>query len=119
MSLILTAIMAIETPHGELVGDGGRSLGRLQITAACVRDVNRIYHRSFRHRDALYESRAREIATLYLRHYRRQPYSVGQVAQIWNAGPDAVRLGQAVDYGRRVEQEYWRLAGEQMKGVKP
>lgn len=87
-------IKHVETDNRpNIVGDGGKAFGALQIHKICVDDVNRMYGTNYSHSDALDTTCAKEIFKLYLqagiRRYKRvygdEP-TEGQVVRMWNGG---------------------------------
>ena len=94
-------------------GDGGRALGPLQIHAAVVQDVNRIYGWRFRHQDARNPAIARAICYGYLKHWGDRlphPPTPQDYARIWNGGPNGWKKPSTLRYWERVEQALRRAA---------
>ena len=109
--LKLVAVLAMVESGGDhaAVGDGGRSVGHLQIGRAVIEDVNRIYHTDFGPPDAKDRRRATLICLLYLKHWgKRYELKTGRVAEpevlarIWNGGPNGWHKPTTIEYGRRV-----------------
>ena len=114
-SLLLTAIMAVETGGCvnplEAVGDDGRSVGCLQIQEAVIEDVNRVYDTSFESKDRLSQGASFRIAQLYLSHWGKvyerktgKKATVEVLARIWNGGPNAYKKTGKVKSNL---DEYW------------
>ena len=95
-TLLLILIMVESGGNPEAIGDNGKALGVLQIHAAYVEDVNRIYGTTYKHQDALCRDTSIEIATLYLSYYGsperlgRNP-TVRDLALIHQGGPNGYR----------------------------
>jgi hypothetical protein len=106
---LIPALIAIESGGDpNAVGDGGRSLGILQIQAAVVRDVNAWYGMHFRHEDALAAGYARSICRAYLLRWAtekrlgRQP-TFEDLARIWNGGPNGYKKRATIGYWEKVK----------------
>jgi hypothetical protein len=94
-------------------GDGGRAVGPGHITAVVVRDANRICRlRGLNERFTLdcrrSEERSWRMFKLFCEHYGARDAEAA--ARIWNAGPDALRRGQAFAYWRKVKALMGRAA---------
>jgi hypothetical protein len=89
LETVIAALIQVES-HGlaTAVGDGGLSLGLLQIQAGVVEDVNRIYGAHYKDEDALIPWKAVLICKLYLRHYCGSNATAEQYARTWNGGPN-------------------------------
>ncbi len=90
-------IIGIESGGNNMaVGDGGRSIGPLQIQAAVVADVNRRFKTSFTHAGMTNRADAVAVFDRYLWIYA-QPQRIGRDvtdedrARIWNGGPNGWR----------------------------
>lgn len=114
VSVFLAVLADIESnndPHAK--GKNGE-LGIYQISAICVQDVNRIYHTQFTHVEMRDPEKAKAVCLLYLSHYAerfrrdtgRDP-SAGDLARIWNGGPDGAFKEATADYGTRFVGAYW------------
>jgi len=114
---LLAALMMVESGGDPAVrdGDGGRAVGVLQITAACVRDVNRYSGATYRWpQDCRDMDKSRRIAAIYLTEYgtRRGKLTARDLALIWNRGPRGARRGDPGGYWRKVERELAQLNRE-------
>ena len=96
---LMVLLLQLESGGDNLaVGDGGRSHGCLQISAAVVQDVNDHYNTKYDRQDAYNRQRSQEICGLYLlrwgRQYERETgmkASPEVLARIWVGGPDGWR----------------------------
>ena len=90
---LLAILLAQESPNGEMVGDHGRAVGRLQITQAAVDDVNQYTGLHF----TLIQMRDLEIAKFvcytWLAHYEPlverkfgRALNDRDRARLWNRG---------------------------------
>lgn len=111
--LILSLLPALSTVESNnninAIGDNGRSVGCLQISAACVEDVNRIYHTAYTLEDRRNAVQSRRIAQAYLTHYgnayeRRtgKKPTAEVLARIWNGGPKGYEKSATLPYWRKV-----------------
>lgn len=108
---IIPALVQVES-HGNIraVGDGGRSLGQLQISKEVVADVNRLTGSTYRHTDAFNPAKANAICKAYLEHYAtvgrlgREP-TYQDLARIWNGGPDGHRKASTLRYWWKVSSQ--------------
>lgn len=107
LTLLIVAIIAVES--GGDWGTAGRNgeIGGMQITAACVADVNRILGEDkFTHEDAANPHKAAQIFVIYTDHYlRRKPAGMSSIearARIWNGGPDGASKPETAAYAHRV-----------------
>ena len=96
MQLII-ALIAVETgghPNpSQAIGDGGSSVGILQISKAVVDDVNNFYGYHYTYDDRYDVESSVEICTFYLKywgkHYTRKtgkPATARIYAMLWNGG---------------------------------
>ena len=77
----------------DVVGDGGRAYGVVQIHNICVQDINRLYGTSYTHKQAFDRHTAKEMFMLYIRagiklfrkKHSRMP-SEGEIVRMWNGG---------------------------------
>jgi hypothetical protein len=105
---LIPALIQVES-GGDIraVGDGGRSLGFLQISKEVVADVNRVTGSRYRHADAFDPLKAKAICKAYLAHYAapgrlgREP-TFADLARIWNGGPNGHRKDATIYYWRKV-----------------
>lgn len=105
---LLLAISSVESGHdASAIGDGGRSVGRMQIGRAVLADVNRRHGTRYQPADRLDPSKSLVIARLYLATYCTperlgRPVTQEDAARIWNGGPDGWRQPGTAAYWRRV-----------------
>jgi soluble lytic murein transglycosylase-like protein len=106
-SALLAALIAVESGgNNQAVGDNNRSIGCLQITEACVRDVNRIYGTHYRWpNDCFDRKKSVEICVAYLRHYGGKSKSLEKAARQWVGGPQGHRKPETRPYWKRVQQQ--------------
>lgn len=106
-SALLAALIAVESGGDcKAIGDKGRSIGCLQITSACVADVNRIYGTHYRWPDDCFDRKSSiEICVAYLTHYGGKSKSLEKVARQWNGGPKGHRNPETIAYWRKVKQQ--------------
>jgi hypothetical protein len=92
------------TPAGEY--------GILQITEACVQDVNRVYGTKYIIEDALDPTMAKGICVLYLMHYGRSEripdVTYEQLARMWNGGPNGHKKPSTEFYWTKVLEAGFR-----------
>ena len=95
MSIIIAALIQVES-GGDLsaVGDGGKSVGCLQIGIAVIDDVNRVYKTNYTANDRYSLKKSKEICAMYLMHYEANYHYVTRkeatpevLALMWNMGP--------------------------------
>lgn len=94
-ALLIAALIQIESAgNDQAIGDGGRSVGCLQISMAVIQDVNRVYGRHFLPIDQFNRRKSMEICKLYLMHwganYERRTGlapTLQVLGRIWNGGP--------------------------------
>jgi hypothetical protein len=103
---LLAALIAVESGGDcRAIGDQGRSIGILQITEACVRDVNRIYGIHYRWPDDCFDRKSSvEICVAYLNWYGGKSKSLEKSARIWNGGPKGHRNAETLAYWRKVKK---------------
>ena len=77
----------------EVIGDGGKAFGVLQIHRGAVLDVNRFYGTNYQHIEMLQEDCAEEVYHLYtkmgIERYRKRTGaypSEKRIVQMWNFG---------------------------------
>lgn len=110
VSVSAALLMALHGAEADLrpnppPGDRGKALGVLQIRVEVIKDVNRVYHTRYVHRDALDPKKSFEICRLYLgywgkhytKHTGKQPTNE-VYARIWNGGPDGWKEKQTRKY---------------------
>lgn len=97
------ALHQVETSGrtGAIIGDGGRSLGPLQISRACFAD-SRV---AGRYEQVAELPFARRVAESYLQRYARAAWDAGDVdtlARVWNGGPAGARKAATLAYATKV-----------------
>jgi soluble lytic murein transglycosylase-like protein len=107
---LLAALIAVESGGDcRAIGDQGRSIGILQITEACVADVNRIYGTHYRWPNDCFDRKSSvEICVAYLTHYGGKSKSLEKAARQWNGGPKGHRKPETRPYWQRVKQQLER-----------
>jgi soluble lytic murein transglycosylase-like protein len=103
-NLIAALIMVESGGDPAAVGDRGRALGVLQIHAAVVQDVNRIYGTQYTHAAARVPRHAKRICQLYLMHHAGRQPTAERAARTWNGGPGGPRKAATFFYWRKVQQ---------------
>lgn len=102
---LVPALIQIESSgRDNAVGDGGRALGPLQVSASVVEDVNRIYRTSYTHKEMFDRKKATDVCQKYLAFYGSErflgrPPTTEDYARIWNGGP--------AGWKRKATQKYW------------
>lgn len=79
--------------RSQVIGDGGRAYGIVQIHKICVADINRLYGTSYAHKQAFEESIAKRMFMLYMsagvrmfkKRYCRSP-TESEIVRMWNGG---------------------------------
>lgn len=112
-TLLIGALAAVEDATTG-TGDGGRAHGPLQIHAAVVADVNRIYGQHFTLSDARNADRAAQMCQMYLAYFASparlgRRASVEDLARIWNGGPRGCQKHATREYAQRVRNVYTDL----------
>lgn len=93
-------MMYHESTYGQNpVGDGGASVGVLQIQKSFVDHLNKVCNTNFTYEDRYSNDKAIEMFITYQEHYNPTK-DLEIAARIWNAG-----VTGALEYGRG--QEYW------------
>lgn len=121
--VLISAIMTVETGgHPDplnAVGDGGASIGCLQIQRAVIQDVNRVYGTDYTVLDRRRKRESFEICQLYLTYwgevYERKTGKAPTFetyARIWNGGAYGWKKTGVVK-GRL--DEYWAKVENQIK----
>lgn len=111
---IIMALIAVESGgNNQAIGRNAAGqpveYGCLQITKACVEDVNRILGAEIYSfpKDCLDRGKSVEMLKIYLGHYAtkerlgREP-DIQDLARIWNGGPDGYKEPETKDYWRKV-----------------
>ena len=130
MSLTLVfflALAAVETPQclceGDMYcfcsGDGGASLGKYQIQACYVKDVNRIYRINppYKHEDVYHIDTAEEIIELYIGYWGHESVmgrrsDMRDRVRIHNGGYDGWSEPETFNYWMRFWYELERIEDE-------
>jgi len=108
-AILIAALIQVESGGNDrAIGDGGRSLGCLQISDVVVADVRRITGRWVSRTDAWSRQKSIRICVDYLSHYatrERLGYEprMEDMARIWNGGPNGWRKDSTRDYWRKVQ----------------
>jgi len=107
---LLAALIFVESGgNNKAIGDEGWSIGCLQITEICVRDVNRIYGTHYRWPHDCFDRKSSiEICVAYLAHYGGKSKSLEKAARQWNGGPKGHRSPETISYWRKVKQQLER-----------
>ena len=113
MAILVAALIQVESGGNcNAVGDGGNSVGCLQIQVAVIQDVNRIYGRHYLPSDRHNKRKSEEICRLYLMHYgKNYERKTGKKAtpevlsRCWNGGPMGWRKSATVKYWEKVKRE--------------
>lgn len=122
--LLFNSIAYVESGHNpDAVGDGGRSIGVVQIHEVVVADVNRIVgRRAYLSTDRLSQQKSFEIFQLYTQYWAEQyvrrtgdsrfqdpRQRVELIARIWNGGPNGM--------DKPVTRAYWRKVQAQLAAL--
>jgi hypothetical protein len=67
IELAVNRILILEGANCNTIGDSGKSYGCFQITKDCVKDVNRRFGTTYRHKDMFDSAKGRKVAYLYLK----------------------------------------------------
>lgn len=109
LAILIPALITVETgDRWHVVGAAGER-GGLQITTACIEDVNRIYGTKFEQEDAHDPEKAKTICKLYLRHWGAKARlgrdaTLEDLARLWNGGPAGYRKDSTVPYWLKVKK---------------
>ena len=108
---LIDALIEVES-HGrdDAVGDGGKSIGCLQIQKAVVDDVNFYFpNADFEYDDRWDRNCSRAICRLYLSHWgdvyesrSRTAPSDEVLSRIWNGGPEGYKRPETISYWIKV-----------------
>lgn len=106
-ALLLSCLIAVESGgNARAVGDGGRSIGILQISKGCVDDVNRIYGTRYRWPDDCWDpKKSMAICTLYIHEHAGREAGAERMARTWNGGPSGPKKQSTLRYWYRVKSE--------------
>lgn len=108
-TLLLSALIQVESGGNDLAKGRHGELGALQIKPILVRDVNRIMGTSYAHQQVTNRAVSTFIATAYLAHYGKN-LSDESLARIWQGGPTGLRKSSTRAYSRRVMRELNRIS---------
>ena len=105
--LISTLIQVESNGNNEAIGDNGKAYGCLQIWSIVVRDVNRVYHTKYTHKQMFDRYTSCEVTELYLmywgKHYEKKTGKKATneiLARIHNGGPQG--------YKKEATKKYWK-----------
>jgi len=105
----MTAIALVETGGNDFkVGKDGE-LGRLQTKKIVVDDIYRIYGIKYNHRSCTDYHVSQIIFYLYINYYltkNKLPFTVENIALLWNGGPD---MDGSKQYVKKVKKKYKEL----------
>ena len=114
---LIVAIIQVESGGNMMaVGDNGKAYGCMQIHAAYVEDVNRIWGTKFVHEDAFDKVAAIEMFLIYTGHYgvkledkldRKATFE--DLARIHNGGPNGWKKDSTKKYWEKVQQAHQQL----------
>lgn len=112
------AVRLWETPAGELIGDGGSSVGRYQIQKIAVDEINRVCHTHFTY--AQRRRKGKEMFMVYAKYlHETRGYDAKQIYQTWNAGDNAVKNNESETRGDIVMVIYDKiLAGDNESAIR-
>jgi hypothetical protein len=103
---LIDALIQVESSgRDHVVGDEGSAIGPLQVHAAVVADVNRLYGTKYTHREMRNRAKAIEVCNKYLSFYGSEkqlgrPPTPEDLARIWNGGP--------AGWKRKATEGYWQ-----------
>lgn len=102
---LLAALILVESNgNPSAIGDNGRAVGILQITEACVMDVNRLCGTNFKWpADCLDPETSKVICALYLAKRGGGNASDERLARCWNGGPRGHLKSKTLPYWRKVQ----------------
>ena len=109
IALLILVLPQLETPHGVKDNVAEGAIGRYQIRAIFVRDVNRILGQElYTHEDARRDGLARNMIRIYLTHYGAayekrtgKKVTLQKLARMFNGGPMGWRKKATSGYGMR------------------
>ena len=104
---LLLALIAVESGGDpRAIGDEGRAIGVLQIGAAVVLDVNRVYGTRYKWPTDCYNARTSAVICVqYLKLYTEPDDSDEVLARKWNGGPSGHRKPSTLKYWQKVKQQ--------------
>lgn len=105
---IIEKLMLIETNGVDLVGDGGRALGCLQIHPIAVKEYNLTYGTDYKHKQMMDKETSVEVCIgllnkgidMYKKKYSKEP-SEEDIVRMWNGG---IYDG----YKKQSTKKYWK-----------
>lgn len=114
---LILAIIQVESGNNMMaVGDNGKAYGCMQIHAAYVKDVNRIWGTNFNHNDAFDKMAAMEMFLIYTRHYAdkmedklNRTATFEDLARIHNGGPNGWKKQSTKKYWAKVQEAHKQL----------
>jgi len=108
ITLILAMIQVESGGRNYAVGDEGRSLGCLQLTASYVQDASEHANKDWVHKDAFNRRKAIDITLAYMDRYAtkerlgREP-TAQDIARIHNGGPNGWRKKSTLPYWEKIK----------------
>ena len=126
LNALIFALAIVESGNNDsAIGDEGKALGRLQIHACVVQDVNQIYGTDYiHHPDYLFDQEtSEEICRKYLVYWGahhegrtglKSTYEV--YARIWNGGPRGNTKSKTDNYWIKVKAALEMNLGRELKG---
>ena len=102
---VILALGAVESNNNDHALGKAGELGRYQLTAGFVEDVNRIAHTHYIHTDAVNSFTAREMIRIYLAHYAGPNPSVEEICRVFHKGPHGVKDEELAGYIEKVKKE--------------
>jgi len=114
---LILAIIQVESGDNVMaVGDNGKAYGCMQIHAAYVEDVNRIWNTRFVHEDAFDKTSSIEMFLIYTGHYATKmedkldrKATFEDLARIHNGGPNGWQKEATKKYWAKVQQAHQQL----------
>lgn len=108
---LIPALIEVESGGNCVYGDGGRAYGILQIHAAIIKDVNRLYGTSYVLADRADAEKSKQICRLYLsywgKHYEKTNHKTATLelyARLWNGGSHGYTKNSTIAYWHRVKR---------------
>jgi soluble lytic murein transglycosylase-like protein len=108
-TILLSALIMVESSGNDRAIGRMGELGPLQIMPTTLVDINRISGRSFTRSDAFHRESAIQMATIYLNHYAtekrlgRKP-TFRDYAMIWHHGPNGWKRTGPDRYWNKVQR---------------
>ena len=112
LAILLPIIITVESGDCDAAVGRHGELGALQITAICVRDVNRIAGTTYTQADVKDRRKAIHMYWVYMTHYMPTRYT-GEISaerffeiatRIWNCGPDGHLQTESLRHWRKVRK---------------